>query len=277
VLAESSAFGAMGPWSARMGYGPLVRATTGVTRLWTSSDNAGFYDATTIFPDHVVARITAIATLAALIRRDRAEGGAHVHISQAEAAVNQLDVAYVAEAARAAGLAVSDDPVQHDVFPCAGDDEWCVISLRSEEDRAALAAAMGRTDLPRDRSALESVVSTWTSALDKEAVAERLQASGVPAAPMYRAVDVLTDPQIEHRKLYTDLVHPLFDAPMPTETRPAHYRHIPPAELRPAPLPGEHTRKICREVLALDTAEIERLVADGVLFTTEPSDPSRRS
>jgi crotonobetainyl-CoA:carnitine CoA-transferase CaiB-like acyl-CoA transferase len=33
VLAESSAFGATGPWSARMGYGPLVRATTGVTRL----------------------------------------------------------------------------------------------------------------------------------------------------------------------------------------------------------------------------------------------------
>lgn len=49
VLAESSAFGAAGPWSTRMGYGPLVRATTGVTSLWTSPDG-GFYDATTIFP-----------------------------------------------------------------------------------------------------------------------------------------------------------------------------------------------------------------------------------
>ena len=65
VLAESSAFGATGPWSARMGYGPLVRATTGVSRLWCSDDPAdtGFYDATTIFPDHVAARITAIAAL----------------------------------------------------------------------------------------------------------------------------------------------------------------------------------------------------------------------
>ena len=90
VLAESSAFGATGPWSVRMGYGPLVRATTGITRLWTSDDGDGFYDATTIFPDHVVARITAIAALAALIRRDRTGDGAHVHISQAEAAVNQL-------------------------------------------------------------------------------------------------------------------------------------------------------------------------------------------
>lgn len=64
-----------------MGYGPLVRATTGVTRLWTSDEappeNArhAFYDATTIFPDHMVGRITSIAALAALIHRDRTGAG----------------------------------------------------------------------------------------------------------------------------------------------------------------------------------------------------------
>ena len=107
VLAGSSAFGNTGPWSTRMGYGPLVRAATGVTRLWTSEDpddraDAGrhaFYDATTIFPDHVVGRVTAIAALAALIRRDRTGDGAHVHISQAEVVVNQLDTLYVTQAA----------------------------------------------------------------------------------------------------------------------------------------------------------------------------------
>ena len=107
VLAESSAYGATGPWSDRMGYGPLVRASTGVTWLWTSQDAepGSFYDATTVFPDHVAARLTAIAALAALIKRDRTGTGAHVHIPQAEAAVNQLTTAYVAEAARTAGLA----------------------------------------------------------------------------------------------------------------------------------------------------------------------------
>ena len=117
VLAESSAFGATGPWSERMGYGPLVRATTGVTWLWTSEDakpegsftssffSSAFFDATTIFPDHVSARITATATLAAIIGRERTGAGAHVHISQAEVAVNQLAIAYVAEAARAARVA----------------------------------------------------------------------------------------------------------------------------------------------------------------------------
>ena len=90
--------------------------------------------------------------------------------------------------------------------------------------------------------------------------------SGVPAAPMNRAVDILTDPQVMFRKLFTDMVHPLFDAPMPSETGPAPYTRIPPAEFRPAPMPGEHTREICQKVLGLSTEETDRLIADGVLF-----------
>jgi crotonobetainyl-CoA:carnitine CoA-transferase CaiB-like acyl-CoA transferase len=261
VLAESSAFGATGPWSGRMGYGPLVRATTGVTWLWTSRDDdaaprSSFYDATTIFPDHVSARLTAIAALAALIGCDRAEAGAHVHISQAEAAVNQLATAYVAEVARAAHQAVINDPAVHAVYPCDGDDEWCVISLRDDADGAALASITGGAD-----------VSEWTRTRDKMDVAHALQRAGVPAAPMNRAVDVLADPQLTFRKVFTDMIHPLFDAPMPSETGPAPYQHIPPAELRPAPMPGEHTREICQKLLAMDADEIDRLIADGVLFT----------
>ena len=261
VLAESSAFGATGPWSARMGYGPLVRATTGVTWLWTSEDtrvapHPSFYDATTIFPDHVAARITAIAALAAFIGREHTGTGAHVHISQAEVAVNQLATAYVADAARSAQLPVADDPAVHRVLPCEGDDEWCVISLRNDDDRAAVAAVTGGAD-----------VSEWTSNRDKTVVADALQRAGVPAAPMNRAVDVLADPQLTFRKVFSDMTHPLFDEPMPTETGPAPYIHIPPAELRPAPMPGEHTREICQKLLAMDADEIDRLIAEGVLFT----------
>ncbi|MDT7790609.1 MAG: hypothetical protein QOD59_45 [Mycobacterium sp.] len=258
VLAESSAFGATGPWSERMGYGPLVRATTGVTWQWTSEDapRGSFYDATTVFPDHISARVTAVAALAAVIGRHRTGTGAHVHISQAEAAVNQLATAYVAEAARAARLPVADDTAVHIVYRCDGDDEWCVISLRHDDDRAALAAITGGTD-----------VSEWTRTRDKTAVAEQLQRAGVPAAPMYRAVDVLADPQITFRKVFSEMTHPLLDAPMPTETGPAPYLHIAPAELRPAPMPGEHTREICQKLLALDADETDRLIAEGVLFT----------
>jgi crotonobetainyl-CoA:carnitine CoA-transferase CaiB-like acyl-CoA transferase len=277
VLAESSAFGASGPWSARMGYGPLVRATTGVTKLWTADDDPGFYDATTIFPDHVVARITAVAALASLIARERAGTGAHVHISQAEAAVNQLAVSYVTDAARSAKLHVGDDTALHRVYPCAGEDEWCVISLRTDADRRVLADAMGTSVLPASQPDLVDAVSAWTSQMDKDTVADVLQRAGVPAAPMNRAVDVLADPTLLHRKSLTNMVHPLFEHPMPTETSPARYARIPRAELRPAPMRGEHTREICQKLLSLDSQEIDRLIAEGVLFTSAESDDAPRT
>ena len=269
VLAESSAFGAAGPWSARMGYGPLVRATTGVSRLWASDDpsDPGFYDATTIFPDHVAARITAVGALAALINSAATGSAARVHVSQAEVAMNQLATTYVTESARAQGLAVEDDDALHGVHPCAGDDEWCVVSVRTDADRVALARVMGVAGLPGDRTAFNAAVSAWTASRDKDAVAELLQAAGVPAGPMNRAVDVLADPQLGYRQMFADMVHPLFDAPMPTEQRVAPTRHIPDAELRPAPMPGEHTRELCRERLGMDDSELDRLMASGVLFS----------
>jgi crotonobetainyl-CoA:carnitine CoA-transferase CaiB-like acyl-CoA transferase len=272
VLAESSAFGATGPWSARMGYGPLVRATTGISRLWSSGDPTdtgfypGFFDATTIFPDHVVARITAIAALAALLGRDVTGRGSHVHISQAEVAVNQLAASYVTEAGRADGVEVVDDDAIHAVYPCAGDDEWCVISVRSEADRVALAKVMGVAELPSSAAEFVDSVAAWTAGRDKAEIASVVQDAGVPAGPMNRAVDVLADPQVAFRRLYTDLTHPMFDVPMPTETHPAPYRHIADATLRPAPMPGEHTRDVGRRLLDLDGDEIERLITENVLF-----------
>jgi crotonobetainyl-CoA:carnitine CoA-transferase CaiB-like acyl-CoA transferase len=169
--------------------------------------------------------------------------------------VHQLATAYVGDAARTAGAPVADDTATHIVCPCDGDDEWCVVSVRSDIDRETLAALTGGLE-----------VSAWTWKRDKTAVARQLQEAGVAAAPMNRAIDVLTDPQVLFRNLYTDMVHPLFDAPMPSETGPAPYTDIPRAEFRPAPMPGEHTREICQKVLAMATDDVDRLIAEGVLF-----------
>jgi crotonobetainyl-CoA:carnitine CoA-transferase CaiB-like acyl-CoA transferase len=287
VLAGSSAFGNSGPWSTRMGYGPLVRAATGVTRLWTSDDldNLGdtgrhaFYDATTIFPDHVVGRVTAIAALAALIRRDHTGSGSHVHVSQAEAVVNQLDTLYVTQAARAAGIRhIRDDVGLHAVYPCAGDDEWCVISIATDDEWRRATWIFDHqewADDPRfatgesrlaNRGELVGLVSAWTRMRTPVRAAELLQAAGVAAGPMNRPPDILEDPQLIERKLYSDMVHPLIDHPLPAETGPAPFQHIPAAPQRPAPLPGQDTREICRSVLAMSPEQTERLIADQVLF-----------
>ncbi|MBU3751156.1 MAG: CoA transferase [Mycobacterium sp.] len=252
VIAESSAYGECGPWSTRMGYGPLVRAATGVTSLWTSDqpDPAArhpFYDATTIFPDHVVGRISAIGALAGLIRRWRTGVGARLHVSQAEVGINQLDSRFVV---LAAGAAVRPDETVHLVLPCAGDDEWCVVSLAPPaEERAAL--------------------TEWAARLPPREVAERLQADGVPAGPMNRPEEVYDHAQLRWRRVLADMTHPLLDVPLPAETGPAPFRNIPASPQRPAPLPGADTRDVCRDVLGMPTTQIEELITRGVLFAAE--------
>jgi crotonobetainyl-CoA:carnitine CoA-transferase CaiB-like acyl-CoA transferase len=282
VLAESSAYGDRGPWKTRMGYGPLVRASTGITGLWTADvtgteGNRSFCDSTTVFPDHVVARITALAALALLIRRERTGSGGHVHVSQAEAAINQLDVVYAAEAARSTGLPVLDDQTIHFICPCDGDDAWCVVSIRDDRDwhavtslihdSALLDESRSRTqgDRFQHRADIQRALRRWTTTRDAGTVADVLQGAGVPAARMHRAADVLDEPQVLARRLYTDMTHPLLEAPLPTETAAASFRSIPRAELRPAPLPGEHTREVCQRILALDADAIDDLIVKGVL------------
>jgi crotonobetainyl-CoA:carnitine CoA-transferase CaiB-like acyl-CoA transferase len=164
--------------------------------------------------------------------------GGHVHISQAEAAINQLAEAYVIESARAAGLSVADEETAlESVVPCASVDEWCVISLRSPSDRSRLA--------------------------------EVLQRAGVAAGPMNRAVDMLADPQVLSRTLFGELSHPLLEQTMPAEAAPAAFSRIPSAPQRPAPMPGEHTREICERILGSTTAQIDALIADGALFAPQ--------
>ncbi|MDY6998828.1 MAG: CoA transferase [Actinomycetota bacterium] len=276
VLAESSAFGDGGPWSAHLGYGPLVRASTGISRLWTAPGAAGqtCYDATTVFPDHLVARLTGIAALAVMIGRRHTGAGGHVHISQAEAAINQFATRYAVESARARGIRVVDDASLHAVLPCVGDDEWCVVSIRSAAERSAVASVIGVVELPDDRAATIAAVSRWTATRDKGDVADRLQRAGVPAGPMNRAAEVLTDPQHRFRALFAPMRHPLIDAEMPTETAPTRFARIAPAPLRPAPMPGQQTRQVCRALLAMSDEQIDALIDAGVLFTDDP-DPDR--
>jgi crotonobetainyl-CoA:carnitine CoA-transferase CaiB-like acyl-CoA transferase len=87
------------------------------------------------------------------------------------------------------------------VLPCAGDDEWCVIDVRDEEDLTRLAALVEGADLAR-----------WT----------------------------IGDPP-----------------------------------LRPAPVPGEHTRQIGQTLLGLSPDDIDHLIREGILEDASPTVPDR--
>ena len=254
IAVESSAFGRTGPWSKRMGYGPLVRAAAGLTAMWRYPDDAtSFSDSVTIYPDHVCGRIGASAVLALLARRDRTGRGGHADVSQAEVMLAQLATEI---AATALGLPASET-AHSGVFACAGDDQWCVVTPRHEADRQRLAAVTGSEGL-----------AAWLAARDAHEAAEALQAAGVPAAPMLRAAELANHPYYAARGLFREEAHDLLPEPMTAERRPAIWPAIPDAEARPAPLMGQDTYAVMQDWLGLSAAECAALEAQGVLETT---------
>lgn len=266
IVVDSSAFGPTGPWSKRMGYGPLVRASSGLTMEWQYPDEAGsFSDAITVYPDHVAARIGAIGTLSLLIRRIRSGHGGSVSISQSEVMLSHMatKIAYQALPAEVLG---NKPGVQENssVYACAGDDEWCVVTVRNESDQRAIAGLTGGENL-----------TAWLSEQDPRQAMEVLQAAGVPAGAMLRVSELPDFEYYKERKFFRTVQHPYRDDPHFAEIAPVKSSIMPDPPEIPAPLLGQHTIEIMREVLEINATEIDALIAAGALeqfeMTKEPA------
>ncbi|KAA1394221.1 CaiB/BaiF CoA-transferase family protein [Aeromicrobium ginsengisoli] len=270
VVVESAAFSAKGPWSQRLGYGPLVRAACGITSLWRyAPGDVESWDGVTVFPDHVAAKVGALVAAAALLRAVRTGSGARIELAQSDVVLHQL-AARAVEEALVPGSAVAAGNRGRELFgglfPCNGDDEWALVEARDDDELARLAGVVG-TGADRD---LHDAVTAWTSTRAPHEVMERLQEAGVPAAAMVRLPELLDDPQLQHRGTFATLHHPVLDHELPTEAVASVYGVAPPLLLGPAPAVGEHTREVCRDVLGLSEDRIERLLADGVLHEGAP-------
>ncbi len=272
VLVESSAFGDSGPWSKRMGYGPLVRAATGLTELWRyPSDPGSFSDSVTIYPDHVAARIGAIAAAALLIRRLRTGHGGVASIAQAEVMLSH----FASDVARAsAGMAPEKAPDwPWSVYRAAGEDDWCVITVRGGDDWARLAQVISIPDSealvkPADRLAarepIDAAIETWLGSRSADAAMRQLQAAGVPAARMLRLRDLPNFEYFADRGFYRVETHPYLQEDVIAERWSGKCIDGSEAPQRPAPLAGEHTAEVVKEWLGA-APELEEWVDRGVL------------
>jgi crotonobetainyl-CoA:carnitine CoA-transferase CaiB-like acyl-CoA transferase len=245
VVSDSSAFGSRGPWRNGLGYGPLVRGACGITTLWQYCDGA------TVYPDHVAAHVAAVGVLAALLDRGRTGQGSALELAQADVAVMHLGPLLARESLHPGSLSAGQ---RDGVFACAGDDEWCVIDVRDELDAKRLAEVTGGED-----------VAAWAAQRSPAEVTEVLQAAGVPAAPMMRLPEQLTDPHLQARESFRSMTHPHLSGPIPTSSHIARFSTLADPPLRPAPLPGEHTAEVCAEVLGMQKEAIDSLALHGVL------------
>jgi crotonobetainyl-CoA:carnitine CoA-transferase CaiB-like acyl-CoA transferase len=253
ITVDSSAFGPTGPWSKRLGYGPLVRCSTGLAKRWVyPGEPEGFSDFITVYPDHVAARIGACGALALLIRRMRKGEGGSASVSQAEVMIGHMAAEVAALAAEARGHpVVPADSAEDWLLPAAGDDEWCVVTVRDADDREQLAALCGDSD--------HDAVAVWIARHPPADAAAAIQQVGIPAGWMVRVIEMPELPQYRARGLFREATHPLLADPFTVEGAPTRSERMPAPGQAPAPRIGEHSIAVLRDWLGMDAAAAQAL------------------
>ncbi len=295
VMLSSQLMGARGPWKDFRGYGPSTRAAGGLEMLWNYDDQDEPAGGMSIFPDHLAGRVGALGALAGLLGRRRGDGrGAHVELAQVEVTAGIVGDLLTKEALSPGSVRATGNRRERGapwgLFRCDGEEQWAAITCRSDEDWRALVGVMGAPDWAKDgalataegrhaRAAeVEAGVAEWTAGRSREEVVRTCQAAGVPAGEMLTSLETETNEQYVARGFPVELPHPgllndsqIFDGPGFYGSR------MTPAIIRPAPMIGEHTREICRDLLGMEAAEIERLIAEVALEVTPAVEPTGTS
>ncbi|MBI4310136.1 MAG: CoA transferase [Chloroflexi bacterium] len=164
-------------------------------------------------------------------------------------------------------------------YPCAGVDQWCVISVGDDTEWAALCDAMGKPELAGDprfaglqrrlenHDELDAIIAPWTKERDRHELMEKLQSLGVPAGPVFDARDSSLDPHLWERGFMEKVVCPP-DRKLGTRVvmgRPWQLSKAQVKVKRPAPKLGEHNEQMLAEVLGLDEDKMGELEDEGVI------------
>jgi benzylsuccinate CoA-transferase BbsF subunit len=276
IYVSNCGFGQRGPYREFRTWGPIVQACCGLTFSSGLPDmeSAGWGFS---YMDHHGGNFMAIAILAALVHRRRTGEGQWVDMSCTEAGASLLgpvvlDHSVNGRPLRRPGMPSSNRSqsprmAPHGIYPCTGDDDWVAISVRNDDDWFALRTTMGLAD--RDRfageDALDSEIATWTRVRDKFAVAEDLQALGVPAAPVQKPAERIDrDANTSAWGLWPTVVHREMGE-VRVDGEPVHLSETDWRIARGAPCLGQHNEEVLGGILGLSSREIDHLRADGVI------------
>ena len=282
IYVSSQGFGGGGPYSEFQAYGPMLSAASGMLSFWAQPDDPYPVGSNSPLPDHMASKHVVIAALAALDYRRRTGKGQFVDMAQTEVAASlvgehYLDYTFNRRVAQPMGNR-SPYAAPHGCYPCKGADDWCAITVFTDEEWWLFCEALGDPEWTQDPmfadvlcrlknvDELDKHVSEWTATLDAHVVMDALQAVGVAAGVVQRAPDTLADPQLKWDGAIVELDHPVAGRRLyPGVPFKMSGAEIPASTA--APMLGEHTEEICRGLLRMSDDEIKRLVDEDVLHT----------
>ena len=273
-------FGTTGPYSAYKSFDMIAQAAGGAMSI------TGFPGTPPLKPGPTIGDTgtgvqAACGVLAAYIQREKTRKGQKVEIAMQEAVLNFVRVPMM-------GSYVTHRPVARlgnrlggggpgDIFKCApgGDNDYCYILCTSPEMWESLCRAMGQPELAKDerfkegrarnenKDALTEIINAWTGQHTKHEVMKILGEAGVPCGKVLDSIELLNDPHMRERGMIVTINHPVrgeFTMPgCPVRLEDS------PAEVKPAPLLGQHNADVYKELLGIGGAELESLKAEGII------------
>ena len=286
IMFSTSMLGRGGPNSKLPGFGAVLSSLSGMTGLtgWPDRGPTNPYGA---YTDFITPRFAIATLLAALDYRRRTGSGQHIDMSQLEVALHfvaplLLDRANNGrEGSRTGNRHEAAAP--HGAYPCRGEDRWATITCMTDAHWSGLRQVLGNPSWmqaerfstllgrKRDEDELEALLADTTRTWEAEALMHALQSAGVPAGVVHPNKGVIEDPQLEHRGHFVYYEKPEIGR-HPVQRSEFRLSRAAAARDWPTPFIGEHTLQVCREMLGMTDAEIEPLIAEGVLEVPAPAE-----
>lgn len=280
VFVSITMAGQTGPLNRMRGYGNTISGITGLDSIMGYDPEEGPLGMAHAYADPNVGLYAALMALTGLEERRHTGVGCHVDLSMWEAMVTALgwpllDFELNGRIAGPIGNA-SIPGAPSGVFECEGEDAWVSIEVRTDEDWAGIVEAMGRPDwalsadyrtMPerlRRREELNARVAKWARPQSRDELSELLQQHGVIAAPCLAVGERLFDEHLTARENFVWVDNPVLGRE-PVYGQAMRLSATPGGVHAPAPMLGEHTDEVLREVLHISDEELERLRSEGVL------------
>ncbi|MGB6105181.1 MAG: CoA transferase [Pusillimonas sp.] len=261
IYCKITGFGPTGPYAQRAGYDLIAQGMSGIMSLTGEGPGRQPVKVGVPIGDVTAGILASNGVLAAYIERLRTGEGQYLDTSLYEAAIiyTYWQAAMAFATGESAGPMGSAHPVAAPYQAIPTQDGWVNIGAVSQATWEKLAQAIGLPGLVTDerfatnggrmknRDELISIISQAMGSNGTDYWVDRFEQAGVPAGPVRKMREMLDDPQTRARDMVITVDHPVAGE-VQALGLPVKFSHGNGVTRRGAPLYGEHTREVLREI-----------------------------
>ena len=277
VYCSLTGFGQTGPYAERAGFDLVVQAMGGLMSITGPAGGAPAKVGVGI-ADVMTGMYSNIAILAALRHRDLTGQGQHLDMALLDCQVAWLinegmNYLHTGKVPKAWGTAHATI-VPYQAYPTA--DGHFILGVGNDRQFRAFCAFAGEPALAADprfttntlrvanRAACDERVAALTKKHPTAHWIDGLAKRAVPCGPVNTIDKVFADPQVQARKMVVEIPHTATGKPERYIASPIKMSATPVEYRRGAPMVGEHTEEVVRELLGMEKAEVAKLREKGV-------------